>query len=131
MEIIMTMAAWSFITSIAAVALGGWLVLFIAWIDNLHDHGRFEILRWPRHHNRDRLRRANTLLKHKPRGGRMEYIPLIDVAPGILIWIAPLLVLGFLIFLVLFAWLHDACTASGQIGIITKSDLCRALSTAH
>lgn len=44
----------------------------------------------------------------------MEYITLMQVAPAALLWIAPLLVLGFTIFvvLVLFAWLHDVRTTS-------------------
>ena len=46
----------------------------------------------------------------------MEYIALIDIAPFALIWMAPLLVLGFAIFLVLvlFAWLHDVRAPSKQ-----------------
>lgn len=39
----------------------------------------------------------------------MEYVSLIEIAPIVLLWMAPLVGLGFAIFLVLvlFAWLHN------------------------
>jgi hypothetical protein len=46
----------------------------------------------------------------------MDYIALIEAAPILLLWTAPLLALSLTIFLVLvmLAWLHDIRTASRQ-----------------
>lgn len=54
MESVMTIVAWGMITSIAAGAIGGWIVFAVAWLDDLRANGRFELLKAPQRPRRRR-----------------------------------------------------------------------------
>jgi|GEM_PF-3924017 len=47
MEIMITIVAWGMMIGMTVGAMGGWLVLLIAWLNGQYTSGRFEAMKRP------------------------------------------------------------------------------------